>query len=189
MPLITKLGFIELWTIKALSDPTKFQHENNILLQNFQPAVWQKRGDIPRSALPAEPSAAMVQRITQAKIKFDFAPLVTSAPLPTQSPATTRASGFTGGSSRNINAQREAEQRRIREAREEEEIRKAEAELEEMKRKNEHDLERLRMDNEIEYLQAQTRMGEASLRSMDRSREVMNQIGQDRIYEREYYYR
>ena len=81
--------------------------------------------------------------------------------------------------------------RDLEEARQAEELRRAEKELEELEERYKREAEERRIKNDLEYSRALQKMSEDNMRSADRSREVMNQIGQDRNYyvlERERYY-
>jgi hypothetical protein len=208
MPLITPLGIAGVFLMESLTRPDQACDMLNILLQNYQPAVWRERGDVPRWALPPGPDPAFARQAAAARARLTPPPpRVTDASL-----SRPTAQATAGLAARNMGPQHAvapprqvasptrqvappnytARERAPATAWDEElraaELRKAEEELEEMQRDMERQRERTIINNQLQYIEAQKRNHEANLRSMERNMEVMREIGQDRYYRTEYYY-
>lgn len=186
-PCLTRRGFIQYWKADVLAHPNTFRNYTNIIFQNYQPAVWKERGDVPRHVFK--------ERVTYEAQSAIYAQ-ANQAPKPpfsqTMTPQTKSGWTDTISYSSSLPRARAPDRETAPDAqaqRQAEELRRAQAELEELEREKDRRLQDLERRHQLEYNQVMQRMVDDGRRSRERTREVMNEIGQDRDYVIERWYR
>ncbi|KAI5459002.1 hypothetical protein BGZ63DRAFT_406322 [Mariannaea sp. PMI_226] len=198
-PCLTRKGFIKLWKADCLHNPERACDEANLILQHYQPPIWRDRGEVPRSVFPQERMSYEDQEAFYSARKK--AKRVSKLPSPPRaSPPQRRPSlGLSTWTDtlaytrpRQIVPDRELWAQSIqaaKEAKEAFEIQRARQELEALRVRNERDLADLRRSNEIEYIRAQQEMHMDSMRGIERTRSLINGVGEGQEYVIEPYYR
>lgn len=191
-PCLTRRGFIKLWKADCLHNPDRACDEANLILQNFTPAIWKDRGDVPRSVFPQERMSYEDQEAFYAARKKASRTSKLPSPPRAASTATSRPSLVMSRTWTDTLAYARPKQivpdrelwassiQAAKEAREALEIQKARQELDQLRERNERDLADLRRSNEMEFIRAQQEMQMDSIRSLERSKSVMGDMGHDR---------
>jgi hypothetical protein len=202
--LLTRKGFIDLWGMDVLNDPASLRHRINTGLRRFQPTIWNQRGDVPEWVFPKAPASYEIYSKTHlnatksgleelAGTPQQSAPLTPIEPVlagynwtqpmvpsrlqtRSQPPITAPLEPIHYKPRGNIDEDSEA-------------VKKVKAELGELEKFHNRQLADVKRANDLEYIRAQQQMNLDTLRSMERSRDSMGTIGQDRDYiiERHYY--
>ncbi|CAG9995788.1 unnamed protein product [Clonostachys byssicola] len=203
-PLLTRKGFIDLWGMDVLDDPVSLRHRINTRLRKFQPTIWKQRGDVPEWVFPKAPVSYEIYSKTRLNVSksgleelegtpqqsapvtliepvlagYNWTQPMVPSQLQTrlQPPATAPLEAIHYEPSGNGDEDSEA-------------VKKAKAELEELEKSYDRQLADLKRANDLECIRAQQQMNIDTLRSMERNREFIGTIGQDRDYiiERHYY--
>ncbi|VUC33135.1 unnamed protein product [Clonostachys rosea] len=178
-PLLTRKGFVDLWGMDVLDDPAPMRHRINLGLQKLQPTIWRERGDMPKWVFPEAPVSYEIYsktRLNATKSGLEELEKAHSARRLSQPPITAPPEPARYEPSDDSDEDSEA-------------LRKAKMELAELEKSYDRQLADLKRANDLEYIRAQQQMNLDTLSSMERSREFMGTIGQDRDYiiERPYY--
>ncbi|KAK7209714.1 hypothetical protein V2G26_016892 [Clonostachys chloroleuca] len=188
----------------VLDDPASLHHRINSGLRKFQPTIWKQRGDVPEWVFPRAPVSYEIYSKTHLNAKkSSLGELVGTPQQPTpvtliepvlagynwtqpmvpsrlqarsQPPITAPLEPIHYEPSGDGDEDSEA-------------VQKGKAELEELEKSYDRQSADVKRANDLEYVRAQQQMNLDALRSMERSREFMGTIGQDRDYiiERHYY--
>jgi hypothetical protein len=71
-PLLTQKGFLNVFIIKALYDPSSQWQLLSFILKNYDLPQYKGWGDLPRNVLPDHPNQGMVKRVEEVRVMVEM---------------------------------------------------------------------------------------------------------------------